>query len=81
MIAALLLYFISLAMLGFTVGCGVYAYKKSTTYNQFMNEHPILGWTATITTAGLILYGEFLFLLLTVATILVMLGLTNLAVQ
>ncbi len=48
-----LIYFIMLTMLGFITGVGVLIHKENAKYRDFMSNHPVLGWTATVVGGGL----------------------------
>jgi len=55
--AEFLIYFIMLTLLGFVTGVGVLIYKENAKYRDFMNNHPVLGWAATIQVGGLVWFG------------------------
>ena len=48
-----LLFFVLIAILGFIVGVGVLIHKEAAWYRNLMQNHPVIGWTASFLAASI----------------------------
>jgi cytochrome b len=48
-----LMFFVLIAILGFIVGVGVLIHKETAWYRDLMQNHPVIGWTASFLAASI----------------------------
>lgn len=73
---SLLLCIVMFAIVGFVVGCGRLFWQHQDWYRKFLEDHPILGWTATFVAGGTALYAALWALFYAVVLFLVALGIS-----